>query len=96
MGDIFEAIHLLEDRLQNLLVKYEFLRQENEALLQNNTELQLLLQEKQQELMHQKEEYDVLKIAKTIEGSKENTRNTKLKINALFREIDKCISELNK
>ena len=37
----------------------------------------------------------MLKVAKTIEGSNENTRETKLKINALIREIDKCIIQLN-
>ena len=39
--------------------------------------------------------YQTLKIAKTIEGSKENSRNTKLKINALIREIDTCITQLS-
>jgi hypothetical protein len=36
-----------------------------------------------------------LKIAKTIEGSKEDRRETKLKINALIREIDTCITQLS-
>ena len=36
-----------------------------------------------------------LKIAKTIEGSKEDSRETKLKINALIREIDACIAQLS-
>jgi len=96
MSNIFKAIHLLEDKLKNLLSNYEFLKEENEALLQNNTKLHILLQEKEQEIKQQQEAYALLKVAKTIEGSKENTRNTKLKINALVREIDKCISELNK
>ena len=40
--------------------------------------------------------YDfLLKVAKTIEGSNNSTRDTKLKINALIREIDKCIVQLN-
>jgi len=81
--------------LKNLLANYEFLKQENEALLKNNTELQILLQEKSQELENQKNEFDLLRIAKTIEGSKENKKDTKLKINALIREIDKCINHLN-
>ncbi len=95
MSKIFKAIHLLEDKLKNILTNYEFLRDENEALLQNNTKLHLLLEEKEQQLKDQEEKYDLLKVAKTIEGSKENTRDTKLKINALIREIDKCITQLN-
>ena len=41
------------------------------------------------------EKYRTLKIAKTIEGSKEDRRDTKLKINALIREVDACISQLS-
>ena len=95
MSNLVEAVHILEDKLKNILSNYEFLQEENQALLQNNTKLQLSLQEKQQQLERQMEEYQLLKVAKTIEGSKENTRDTKLKINALIREIDKCIIQLN-
>ncbi len=95
MSNPLEAIHLLEDKVKNLLSRYEFLKEENQVLLQNNAELQILVQEKQQELNKEQEEYKLLKIAKTIEGSNENTRETKLKINTLVREIDKCITLLN-
>ena len=60
MGDIFKAIHLLEVKLKNILSNYEFLKEENEALLQNNTKLHLLLQEKEQQLKNQQEKYDLL------------------------------------
>jgi hypothetical protein len=40
-------------------------------------------------------DYQLLKVAKTIEGSNESTRETKLKINALIRDIDKCIVQLS-
>ena len=95
MSNIVEAVHLLEDKLQNLLANYEFLQQENEALLQNNTKLHLLLKEKQQQLETESKKYKLLRVAKTIEGSKEDKRDTKLKINALIREIDKCIIQLS-
>ncbi|MCH3882780.1 MULTISPECIES: hypothetical protein [Tenacibaculum] len=95
MSNTLKAIHLLEEKLQNLLANYEFLQEENKALLQNNTSLQHLLKEKDKQINKQAEQYSLLKVAKTIEGSKENTRETKLKINALIREIDKCILQLN-
>ncbi|TDQ29914.1 hypothetical protein [Tenacibaculum caenipelagi] len=95
MSNPLEAIHLLEDKLKNLLTNYEFLKEENRVLLQNNAELQVLLQKKERQLEEKQKEYNLLKVAKTIEGSNENTRETKLKINALVREIDKCISLLN-
>ena len=95
MSKTLEAIHTLEDRLKTLLTNYEFLKEENEILLQNVNKLQHQLILNQQELDNQHKKFDVLKMAKTINGSKENTRETKLKINALIREIDKCIIQLN-
>jgi len=94
MSNTIEAIHLLEDTLKILLSNYEFLKNENQILLQNNTTLHHQLLEKEQKLVDQKKEFDILKIAKTIEGSSTNTKDTKLKINALIREIDKCIVQL--
>lgn len=94
MSNTLEAIELLEKTLKNLLSNYEFLKKENEILLQNNTELQYELLEIKQNYANQTKEFDLLKIAKTIEGSSSNTKDTKLKINSLIREIDKCIIQL--
>lgn len=94
MSTTIEAIHLLEDKLKDLLSNYEFLLKENEVLLHNVSDLQRQLLEKEQFIEQQQEEFRLLKIAKTIEGSNQNTRETKLKINALIREIDKCIVQL--
>ena len=91
MSNTIEAIHLLEDKLESLLSNYEFLKNENEILLQSTTKLQHQLLEREQLLAEQKRQYDLLKIAKTIDGSSTNTRDTKLKINTLIRESDKCI-----
>jgi hypothetical protein len=94
MSITLEAIHILKDKLQRLLSNYEFLKEENEILLQSNTSFQQTILEQEQKLASQKKEYDLLKIAKTIDGSSTNTRDTKLKINTLIREIDKCIIQL--
>jgi len=94
MSNTLEAVHLLEDKLKTLLENYEFLKKENEILLQNVSELQVQVLEKTQLLTAKEEEYHLLKIAKTIEGSSKEKRDTKLKINALIREIDKCIIQL--
>lgn len=94
MSNTLEAIYLLEKTLQNLLSNYEFLKHENEILLQKNTVLHHQLLETKQRLQNQKKEFELLKVAKTIEGSSSNTKDTKLKINSLIREIDKCIVQL--
>lgn len=94
MSNILEAIHSLEDKLQTLLSNYEFLKKENEILLQNTTNFQQKILEQQQFIVDQKRAFDLLKVAKAIDGSGTNTRDTKLKINTLIREIDKCIIQL--
>jgi hypothetical protein len=95
MSNTIEAVNLLEIKLKNLLSNYDFLLKENELLLQNSSNLQHQLLENKQLLEQRDEQFKLLKIAKTIEGSDNSTRDTKFKINALIREIDKCIVQLN-
>jgi uncharacterized Fe-S cluster-containing radical SAM superfamily protein len=94
MSITLEAIHLLEDKIQRLLSNYEFLKEENDILLQSSTNFQQKIAEQEQIIVDQKTAYDLLEIAKTIDGSGTNTRDTKFKINTLIREIDKCIIQL--
>ena len=95
MSNTIEAVNLLEIKLKNLLSNYDFLLKENELLLQNSSKLQHQLLENKQLFEQREEQFKLLKIAKTIEGSDNSTRDTKFKINALIREIDKCIVQLN-
>ncbi len=95
MSNIIEVANLLDDKLERLLETFTFLKEENEFLHQKLTNLGTQLSEKDQQLKEKEETYQLLKIAKTIEGSKENRRETKLKINALIRDIDKCIVQLS-
>ena len=95
MSNTIEAVNLLEIKLKNLLSNYDFLLKENELLLQNSSKLQHQLLENKQLLEQREEQFKLLKIAKTIEGSDNSTRDIKFKINALIREIDKCIVQLN-
>jgi len=91
MSNTIEAVNLLEIKLKNLLSNYDFLLKENELLLQNSSKLQHQLLENKQLLEQRDKQFKLLRIAKTIEGSDNSTRDTKFKINALIREIDKCI-----
>lgn len=90
-----ESVDLLEGKLKALVERYVFLKEENEILITNIDKLQRLLSQYEEELTNEKEKYRLLKIAKTIEGSTKDSRETKNKINALVREIDKCIVKLN-
>jgi len=94
MSNTLNAIHILEQKLKSLLVKFEELKVENTNLHQEKIKLQENIIAKEQLLTTQQREYELLKVAKTIEGSSNNTKDTKLKINSLIREIDKCIIQL--
>ncbi|SDW96453.1 hypothetical protein SAMN05444411_102561 [Lutibacter oricola] len=95
MSNITQVVNLVEDKLKTLLENYTFLKEENELLLQKVTVLENQLVKEKQEIISIEKKYQLLKIAKTIEGSNKDTRETKLKINALIREIDACIVQLS-
>ena len=95
MSNINEVAELLEHKLDKLLDVHSFLKDENEFLHKKLNSLETQLTITSQELEKKEKEYQLLKIAKTIEGSNKNTRETKLKINALIRDIDKCIVQLS-
>jgi cell shape-determining protein MreC len=95
MNNLFEIVNSLESKLSKLLSQYTILQEENIKLLQqkNNCEQQL---KKQHQLINDLEnKYKSLKVANAIVGSKEDKHLTKLKINTLIREIDKCIIQLS-
>ena len=95
MSDLVEIVNSLENRINKLLHKYDVLKQQNEHLkseigsLKSNSQLQL------DQLKQWEEKFSALKNANAMLGSDEYKRETKLKINALIREIDVCIAQLS-
>lgn len=95
MSNIIEVVDLFENKLKTLLENYSFLKEENEVLYDKIAVLEAQITKEKQFNNEIEKKYQTLKIAKTIEGSKEDRRETKLKINALIREIDTCITQLS-
>ena len=95
MNNITEVVDLFENKVKMLLEKYNFLKEENDILYNKVAILENQIFEDKQVINGIEKKYNSLKIAKTIEGSKEDRRETKLKINALIREIDNCITQLS-
>jgi len=94
MHNITEIVDLLEDKLRLLLERYEFLKEENDLLQNNLTNLQHQLDVKEQLFKENESNLSSLRVAKTIQGSN-NTNETTRKINTLIQEIDKCIIQLS-
>ena len=95
MSNITEVVNLVEDKLKTLLENYLFLKEENELLINKITILENQIAKEKHLFSEIEKEYQTLKIAKTIVGGKEDRRDTKLKINALIREVDQCITQLS-
>lgn len=95
MSNFLETIDSLESKFNNLVERYLFLKEENEILLTTIEKIQQQVSLTEEELLQEREKYRLLKIAKTMSGSKEDSKETKQKINALIREIDKCIVKLD-
>tara|TARA_R110001583_G_scaffold58101_1_gene173419 strand:+ start:1498 stop:1788 length:291 start_codon:yes stop_codon:yes gene_type:complete len=95
MSSIVKVVDLFGNKLKTLLENYNFLKEENEILYNKIAVLENQIAEEKQFINEIEKKYQILKIAKTIEGSKEDRRETKLKINTLIREIDNCIAQLS-
>ena len=94
MSNVIEIVDSLQSKLNKLLSKYELLQTENMQLLEKSNNLFEELSQQKESNTNLQHEYESLKVANAIVGSKEDKHTTKLKINALIREIDKCIAQL--
>jgi DNA repair exonuclease SbcCD ATPase subunit len=94
MSEIVEIIDTLEGRLKKLVQKLVVLEQKNSELSQELIKTAVLYKNQSQQIEELKKQNESLKIAKSLLGSDENKRDTKLKINSLIREIDYCIAQL--
>lgn len=95
MSNIQDIVDSLEGRISKLLNKLKALKQSNLDLNQKLTVSQQKIFEQEKSIISWEEKYESLKMANSMLGSEENKRETKLKINALIREIDHCIVQLS-
>ena len=95
MSNLYEIVNSLNNKLTKLLQKHDNLQQNNKQLLLEKSELEQQLIQQHQLINDLEQNHESLKIANAIVGSKEDKHLTKLKINTLIREIDKCIVQLS-
>ena len=95
MSKIEDIVDALQNKISKVLHKQEVLKQTNAKLTEQLEQQQQKLIEQQEEIASWADKYQTLKIANSMLGSDENKRETKLKINALIREIDHCIGQLS-
>ena len=93
MKNIVEKI---EAKLAKLIEKYQYIKQEKLILKQENEGFVASLKLKEIEILNLQEKVKLMNISKSVDASKQEVKQTRLKINEYVREIDKCIALLNK
>ncbi|WP_378187468.1 hypothetical protein ACE939_03895 [Aquimarina sp. W85] len=95
MSDLIGTIDSLEDKISKLLDRYDQLQRQNIDLERKIGEFQRNAEIQSDQLRQWEEKFSALKNANAMLGSDKYKRETKLKINALIREIDACIAQLS-
>jgi chromosome segregation ATPase len=93
MSEISKSFNQLEGNLKALISRKSVLEQELEKIKVENKEFAEELISYKREIEDLKEKNKILRIAGgTNDG---DSREIKLKINEIVREVDKCIAQLN-
>ena len=95
MSNLSEIVDSLENRVSNLLQNYENLKSAKLKLEEELTTIKSHQSQLKEEIDVWRNECSSLKLANSMLGSDDYKRETKLKINELVREIDKCITQLS-
>ena len=85
----------IEKKLSNLLSSYENLKEKNLKLKDENNKLISKIEDNSQIINSLNDKIKIMSISKSVDVSKNDIKQTKLKINEYIREIDKCIAQLN-
>ena len=94
MKDLSLLVSNVKQKAEKLTVKHQLLKEENKILSNKMEEVKKELEDKNQQILELNEKIQLLKLAKNVDG--ESTKEVKLKINEMVREIDKCIAQINR
>ncbi len=97
-----EILEQLKSQLSELITLYERTKEENIHLFNENQKLLQINKQKDEEFLKLKETLETYKLSNAFvlvsEGKElsEKKHDAKIRINRIVKEIDKCISLLNK
>jgi len=91
-----DIIVRLEEKIDLLIERYRAEKEDNNMLRGQISQLSDQLNHSSATYSSLEDDFDKLKMAKTLEASTEDVKETKLRINQIVREIDKCIALLNR
>ena len=96
MSDLKSITLSLESKIEKLLNLHHRTKKELSTLTTEYSHLNQNLEQQKKTIKDLEEKTKVLKLSKSLSTTNENTTELKLKVNELIREVDKCISLLNK
>ena len=94
MKDLSQLVNSLKNKAERLVLKHELLVDKNDKLSTEIIQLKEELTKKYQQLNVMTDKVNLLKIAGSV--GNESTKDVKLKINEMVREIDKCIAQISR
>ena len=90
-----DIVNNIEVKLVRFIAKYELIKKEKLLLQQENDVSVATLESKEKEILDLQEKIKLMNISKSGNASKQEVKETRLKINEYVREIDQCIALLN-
>ena len=96
MSEVSKKLVSIKDKLEKVDQRLDKFKFENEQLERKNFELQRLLDEEKRNAETMQNDYNRLKLAKTLVSTTGDKVEMKFRVNELVREIDKCIALLNR
>jgi len=94
MAQLNPIVDSLESKLHQLISAHKALKKDHQLMSEALNKLEQEFQQQALELEQAKDKNEELKMANAMLGSDQYKRETKLKINALVRDIDQCIAHL--
>ncbi len=94
MKDLSVLVNGLRKKAELMIEKHQTITEKNKQLSGEIVQLNEKLNQKNQQLTELENKIKVLKISKSVDS--ESTKDVKLKINEMVREIDNCIAQINK
>lgn len=94
MKDMVTFVNNLLEKTSRLVEKHQKTLSENEQLSLEILKLREELVQKNQQITALEDNLKLLKLAKSVDN--ESTKDVKLKINEMVREIDKCIAKISR
>lgn len=96
MSELSLTVAGIQSKIEKIAQLHERVKDENFKLIAEKEDLLKAIESKKNMINNLEERTKILKLAKSLSGVNESSLDTKLKINDLVREIDRCIALLNR